>query len=232
MDVNIPVTLTIDRNRANLYMAFGDSISAGQGSRDGEGYRSWLTGDLTNYFGRADIANEGDAGTRSNIGVERMGLSLATVRPAFSLIMYGTNDWNQPECKNVVGPACFTVGSLRHMIGLARSVKSMPIMATIPPVNPDFTDKAPQARQDWVAGTNELIREMAASQNTILADVHAEMLAAGPLPALFADHVHPNTEGYIVIARAFFKALTDASLRPTAQAPGFGFTGPGESSSD
>jgi lysophospholipase L1-like esterase len=71
---------------------------------------------------------------------------------------------------------------------------------------------------------------MAAEENTIVADVHAAMMAAGPLPDQFTDHVHPNDEGYRVIAQAFFEALTNSSLRTTS-APTFGFVGP-ETSTD
>src|SRR6188768_3182309 len=36
----IPVTLPIGSNRPNVYLAFGDSITDGEGSSDGQGYAS------------------------------------------------------------------------------------------------------------------------------------------------------------------------------------------------
>ena len=78
----------------NVYLAFGDSITFGDGSSDGSGYRDELQADLRAYWGKADVANDGVPGTKSNKGESRAGASLATRRPAYLLILYGTNDWN------------------------------------------------------------------------------------------------------------------------------------------
>jgi hypothetical protein len=63
---------------------------------------------------------------------------------------------------------------------------------------------------------NELIRPMVAEEGAVLADLHAAFLEAGPLEDLFVDHVHPNDDGYDIIARVFFEAITGA--RGTASA--------------
>ena len=95
----VPATLPTGTNTANRYMAFGDSISAGEGSSDDLGYRSWLEAELRAYWGKAELRNEGQSGTRSNAGEGRLDGVLARVRPAYTLILYGTNDWNELECK-------------------------------------------------------------------------------------------------------------------------------------
>ena len=89
----LPATLPIGSNRANVYLAFGDSITDGEGSSDGNGYASRLQRKLQAHFGRATIIKDGLAATRSNRGADRLPDSL-TVRPAYTLIHYGTNDWN------------------------------------------------------------------------------------------------------------------------------------------
>ena len=66
--VFVPATLPTGTNTANRYIAFGDSISAGEGSSDDLGYRSWLEADLRAYWGKAELRNEGQSGTRSNAG--------------------------------------------------------------------------------------------------------------------------------------------------------------------
>jgi lysophospholipase L1-like esterase len=210
----VPATLPIGTNRAHRFMAFGDSISVGEGSSDGEGYRSWLQADLRAYWGVAELRNQGQSGTRSNAGAGRIDGVLLRERPAYTLILYGTNDWNELECK--VDFPCFTIDSLRSMIQQTRDRNSLPIVGTIPPVNPVYTDRAPPERQDWVRRMNDLIRPMVAQQGAVLADIHAAMSREGDLPALFTDHVHPNDRGYQIIGREWFRVITTASSSAAA----------------
>src|SRR5262245_61193729 len=93
-DVAFPLTLPIGRNEPNTYMAFGDSITLGDGSSDREGYRGPLQTQLQDFFGRAEVINQGTEGTRSDRGAQRIGGLLSAVHPAHTLILYGTNDWN------------------------------------------------------------------------------------------------------------------------------------------
>ena len=205
-EVAIPAVLPIGSNQPNVYMAFGDSISAGDGSRDGNGYRSYLQADLRAFWGAAQVVNEGIAGTRSDRGADRMGDSLNRRRPAYSLILYGTNDWNRLECKDEF--PCFTIDSIRSMIGQAKSVDSVPVVGTIIPANPAIVTLAPPERNEWVGRMNDLIRPMARQEGAVLADLHAAFLREPSLPDLFVDHVHPNDRGYQVIAQEFFRAIT------------------------
>jgi hypothetical protein len=55
---------------------------------------------------------------------------------------------------------------------------------------------------------NELIRLMVLEEGAVLADPHAAFLREPSLEALFVDHVHPNDDGYRLIAEAFFQAIT------------------------
>jgi hypothetical protein len=55
----VPVTLPIGSNRPNVYLAFGDSITGGEGSTDGEGYASRLQQKLETHLGRATIVKDG-----------------------------------------------------------------------------------------------------------------------------------------------------------------------------
>ena len=204
-------------NRANRYIAFGDSISAGEGSSGDDGYRGYLEANLRVYWGgRAEVRNEGQAGTRSNAGESRIDGVLARDKPAYTLILYGTNDWNELECK--VEFPCFTIDSLRSMIRQAKGRNSLPVVGTIPPVNTTYADKSPPERQDWVKRMNDLIRPMVVQENALLADLHAAMLKEGDVTALFSDHVHPNDRGYQVMAGAWFRAITTPSAGASALA--------------
>jgi lysophospholipase L1-like esterase len=199
----LPAKLDVGSNRPNVYLAFGDSITIGDGSTDGSGYRGLLATGLRLHFGKSKIIEDGVTGTRSAKGKDRIGASLAEVRPAYTLIMYGTNDWNDAICKN--GTGCPTVANLESIVQQTFSSDSLPVLATILPSNPS---QNPAERNTWVATTNDALRARAYTQGFLLADVHKAFMAAPNLSALFYDHVHPNDAGYAIIAREFLRAIS------------------------
>ena len=205
-DVLIPVTLPIGANKPNTYMAFGDSITVGDGSRDGTGYRQLLENQLRATLGGARVVNQGVEATHTDAGAARIGLSLARNRPAYTLILYGTNDWNETECK--ASFACSTVDNLRIMLRSVKGASSLPVLATIIPGNPAYP-QVPQQRNDWVHATDVEIRALARDEGALLVDLEAAFLAQGDLTQLFADHIHPNDRGYQIMAEEFFKAITE-----------------------
>jgi lysophospholipase L1-like esterase len=205
-DVMVPLTLPIGGNLPNTYMGFGDSITVGEGSRDDTGYRDRLQSKLAQHFGRARVLNQGISGTRSNSGAQRIDQSLRGNRPAYTLILYGTNDWNQNECKTSF--PCFTMDSLRQMVRAARFFQSLPLLATITPCNVGLDDRATPERQEWIARMNELIRTAAREEGAVLVDLQAAFLRQPSLGALLVDHIHPNDSGYEIMATEFFNAIT------------------------
>ncbi len=207
-ELAIPAVLALSgRARANVYLAFGDSITWGEGSSDLSGYRSYLQADLRAYWGKATVESDGVPGTKSDKGLNRVAGSLATYRPAYLLILYGTNDWNEPQCRDSSFP-CFTIDSLRSMVHQARGAGARPILGTIPPVNPDYVDRSAAQRNDWVRRMDDLIRAMAQEEQVAVADVYADFEAQPSLPDLFADDKHPNDQGYRIMSRSFFAAIT------------------------
>lgn len=201
----VPLTLPIGSNRPFVYMAFGDSITDGDGAVLHEGgYRGILRDALRAHFGgAAEIENEGLSGSKSDVGAERIGASLNRTRPAYTLIMYGTNDYVRLECQQQF--PCFTIDALRSMIGAARSVRSMPILATIPPAHPL---QAQPDRNGWVGRMDELIKPMARQEGVPVADVYGAFMRVPDLASLFSDRLHPNDRGYEIIAAEFLKAIT------------------------
>ena len=216
-DVFVPLTLPIGRNRPNVYMGFGDSITIGDGARTTDGYRDVLQALLQQHFGRAQVVNEGIGGSRTGTGADRIGQSLTRTRPAYTLILYGSNDWNKASFECRTNLACDTVENLRYMIGVVKAVESLPVLATITPANPNATAGAD--RNDWVRRINEQIRPMARAEGAVVADLHAAFLRESDLSALFADHVHPNDRGYQVIAAEFFRAITRPPSASAAALP-------------
>ena len=203
-EADVPVTLPIGDNVPNTYLAFGDSITVGEGSHSTDGYRNVVEELLAqNMGGRHRLIGDGVSGTTSDKGTERIESSLRRSRAAYLLILYGTNDWNKAPCKTAE-PPCFTIDSLRFMIEVAKAAHTLPVVSTIIPANPD---QNPPERNQWVAAMNERIKALAREQGAALADSYAAFTKAGNLSTLFDGQVHPNDAGYQLIAGAFFIAI-------------------------
>jgi len=210
--VMVPLTLPIESNFTNTYMAFGDSITRGDGGTAG-GYPADLQNRLAAHFGGASVNNRGADSTNSFEGVERVRRNLNS-RPAYTLILYGTNDWNAPECQD--NPNCHTVDNLRLIVTNVKLFRSLPFLATIPPANPTMN---PESRNKWVADVNNLVRPMALQQGAFLVDVEKAFLnQGGDLSRFFSDHVHPNDAGYRLISQTFFEAIAHGRATPTSTA--------------
>ncbi len=228
--VAVPAVLDIGGNLPNHYLAFGDSITSGDGSGSSGGYLSYLTADLRSHLGDAFIANAGKPGTKSVEGEARLTRQLGRHDPAFTLTLYGTNDWNAAVCRTEF--PCYTIDALRSMILQARDAGSNPILGTIPPANPAWLDKNATERNIWVDQMNDLVRSMARQEGVPIAEIHGDFLAQPSLRDLFFDHVHPNDSGYQIMARSWFDAITSSSspaasggMRTSGMA--FGFDPPG-----
>jgi lysophospholipase L1-like esterase len=219
-DVAVPLTLAIGSNRPNTYMAFGDSITEGDNYPGDPSYRALLADKLRQYFGQATVLNEGAGSTKSFQGAERIAGVLASDRPAYTLILYGANDWNRSECKHPeqLGTTCFTVSSMRDMVAAAKAASSLPVLATIPPANENFDQFSPPQRNEFNAAANVQIRDIARSQGVPLADLEKAFLAAGNDPSLFVDHVHPSAKGEEIIATTFFQTIAHAAGPGAARA--------------
>jgi acyl-CoA thioesterase-1 len=202
-ELALGATLPIGGNRPNVYMAFGDSITAGEGSSDGTGYRNRLDQRLSGYLGTSEVANSGRSGTQTDEGADRIGRNLGIFRPAYTLVMYGTNDWNTIPCQ--MAPPCDTIDEMSEIIRQVKGFGSLPVLSTIIPVNPT---RQPAERNDWVRAQNGYLKDLARRERIPLSDPATLFFAEPNLAALFDDGVHPNDAGYELIARAFFEAVT------------------------
>jgi lysophospholipase L1-like esterase len=205
VETPVPVVLPIGSNVPFRYLASGDSISQGNGSADGRGYRVILGDLLDDYYDRSvSTFYRGAGGGTSADGAARIARDLELVQPAYTLIAWGTNDWN--SCGDP--RTCFTIPSLRSIVREVKKANSLPCVATIPPANVGYDDRAPASRNVWVAQANDLIRAMAREEGAVVVDVHAAFLRQPSLSSLFVDHVHPNPDGHRLIAETFFETLT------------------------
>ena len=208
--VRIGLTLPIRNNRPDYYVAFGDSITRGEGVNAAQSYPARLQQRLAAHFGDAFVNNRGGDSTNSFEGVERFRRNVPANEPAYVLILYGTNDWHDPACQAIT-PQCQTVPNLRQMVRLARAEGTLPFLATIVPTNPALT---PQGRNDWVDATNVALKAMAAAEGAFVVDLNQAFKNQPNLPALFSDDVHPNAAGYDLIAQGFFEAIAHGRAVP------------------
>jgi lysophospholipase L1-like esterase len=209
----VPLVLRIGRNRPNVYMAFGDSLTRQDGEALSALYPAQLQSLLAAHFAGAEVVNRGSDGTNTFEGLERIGRGLDAIHPAYSLILYGINDWHDQRCQ-AEPPPCHVVDNLRDMVREVVDADSLPFVATLPPVNPDLN---PAGRNDWVRGVNDGIRAMAREEGAFLVDLHAVFTRQGALPPLYADHVHPNATGRRLMAEAFFEAIAHGRTGTTNQ---------------
>jgi lysophospholipase L1-like esterase len=209
-DVYVGLTLPVGNNNLRTYLAYGDSVTLGIGSTDGLGYRGKLQAKLADHFGDAVIVNAGRDANATERGLRLIDGTLEHVRPAYIIIMMGTNDWHESNCQN--DPAnCPIVPNLRGMVRKTKEHQTLPVVCTIPAINPAVND----GRNAWAESVNAEIRAMAAQEGGVLiADVYAAMKRRNDLSQLYADNhdVHPNDAGYDVIADAIFEAIAHGRL--------------------
>jgi lysophospholipase L1-like esterase len=208
--VEVPLVLPIGREmHPNLYMAFGDSITRGDGATPAQSYPSRLQQRLAAHFGGALVNNRGADATNTFEALERFRRNFEGIAPAYTLILYGTNDWHDPVCQDT--PPCHTVNNLRTVVRGVKAGGSLPFIGTLIPVNPALNG---QGRNDWIDAVNAQIKAMAREEGAFLVDLNQAFKNEPNLVALFDDGVHPNAAGYDVMSRAWFEAIAHGRSVP------------------
>ena len=146
------------------------------------------------------VINRGLGGEHVEDGANRIRDVLGADHPGFILIMEGTN--NASRCDD----AAFIVDRLRTMVERAKANRTIPILGTIPP---NF--RSPPCAQDVIGQANLLIRGLAAAEGIVLAEIFDGMNDR----SLFGlapdrDPLHPNEQGYRVMAKIWWSALRQA----------------------
>ena len=214
--VLVPVVLPIGGNGPGEVLASGDSISQGFGSSDGLGFRFTLKQSLQGFFaGRTfNVRYPGGDGETSTGGAARIEGDLAAVRPAYTLLAWGVNDFLTSGCADPAAASCPLIPNLQAMIRVVRARESLPCLATLPAANTAYPDRSPPERNNWVRAANDQIRALAGRERVLLVDVGAAFFREADLSRLFFDHVHPNSTGYQLISETYFQALTRGVVAP------------------
>jgi lysophospholipase L1-like esterase len=195
-------------NNPRTVDAFGDSITfgvleerkIGLGLDTVNNYPNNLQKMLQKLDPAWQVINRGVGGEDVQTGAARIGVVLTFDHPGYILIMEGTN--NASRCDDPP----FIVNSLRSMVENAKANRTIPILGTIPP---NF--RTPTCTQDVIDQANVMIRGLAAAEGIQLAEIFDGMNNR----ALFGqspdrDPLHPNDQGYAVMAGIWYNALLRA----------------------
>jgi len=195
--------------RENLvFMAFGDSITYGDGSSTDSpatGYPKLLETKLKqNYDGYISSINQGRDGEDTYQGVERFAQTLDATNPDLVLLMEGTNDHGDEI------PFDEIEENLRIMIGIALGRSIPVIIATIPPVIAnEYRDRSAQMAR--IVAFNPRIYRIASDLNIPVAPVFEAITAVPGWESLLMNQPsanHPNDAGYQVMRDAFYTPVT------------------------
>ncbi len=177
-------------NDRNLYVAFGDSITAGSGLGDpGECYSVKLAGML----GKT-VINEGYPGAESGAGADLIHGLLDGYQPGFVLILFGVNDLIMGYGEDAV------MVNLRVMVQACRDNKTIPVVATLTPVLYSY-----RGLGNGVDRVNARIRDMCSELGVACVDL-AEAFGANET-LMQPDGLHPNATGHAVMATAFYDVV-------------------------
>lgn len=201
------------------FLAFGDSITAGEDGRSsfdaGRFHRAVLLPVSQTYPGVLERSLRSryvaQTPTVDNAGKKGEAVQDAETFPRFAslmssakysavLIMEGSNDLFEHDSL-VIPPA---IDKLRQMILDAKRHGVRPYLATIPPMNPAGSRGG---EYSWflVPDFNNSVRALAASEAVTLVDVNQAF--GSNFTLLSEDGLHPSVAGYATIAETFFAAI-------------------------
>jgi lysophospholipase L1-like esterase len=212
--VTAPPTISLTQ-----YLAFGDSITAGEITIIGEGgihtlqlfpglaYPADLQSSLRARYTAQSmvVTNSAFKGETTSIGLSRLQIPSTLAGQQVLLLMEGANDINQATDAQVLT----ALSNIRAMVRLAKGRGVRVFLATLPPQNPAAVGCSVVCRAGGVQqlpGYNLGLKAIAASENVALVDVFAAL--SGDLTTFIGpDGLHPTAGGYQATAQAFFDSI-------------------------
>jgi lysophospholipase L1-like esterase len=176
----------------------GDSITEGWGLADPA------------FFG-GGVVNRGISGQTTPQMLVRFEADVVALRPLAVHIMAGTND-----LAGNTGPTSMSdvQNNIRAMVAIAKAHRIRVVLASVPPAGvfawAPGLKPAPQ-----VQALNAWLKAFAQQEGAIYADYYAALATpeGAMRPALTFDGVHPNAEGYAVIAPLARSVVARATAR-------------------
>ncbi|KAK6227383.1 GDSL-like Lipase/Acylhydrolase [Colletotrichum tabaci] len=222
LDPRADFNMLVGGNVSLRIMPLGASITYGQTSTDGNGYREALRnllvadGNPVDMVGShpngtmQDNENEGWPGFRIDQVLEKAEVSVPATLPNLVLINAGTNDCVQTFDPDRAG------ARMLEMVELvwAASRRASVVLSTLLPNGNDTTEAC-------VLRVNGQFRALVAEQQAlskkiVLADMHTDK---GPLRSDLVDGIHPSDAGYVKMANVWFDSIKDAATRGWLESP-------------
>ena len=210
------VTVTAPpRLAAASFLAFGDSITAGEITVQGEGrihiqtvqdalsYPTDLRQSLSSRYSAQSIVvdNAGSLGETTDAGLLRLPVVL-TSRYQALLLLEGANDLGNQSSGAVRDHA---LANMQAMVRLAKGRGVRVFLATLPPQNPLACCPRRGTGNILLPSYNDGLRGLAIAENITGVDVFAAF--NNDLTQIGPDGLHPTAIGYQTIATAFFGAV-------------------------
>jgi acyl-CoA thioesterase I len=169
--------------RGRNVIAFGDSLTAGYGARDGEDYPSRLAA----LLGR-DVLNAGASGDTTEMALARIDADVLAHDPRLVIVGLGGNDFLQSV------PLETTEANLRTIV---RRIHDRGAMVVLLGFRFPSLQKNYEAMYERIAGDEQCL---------LIPDLLDGILAN---PSLKSDDIHPNANGYALMAERVAPKVRD-----------------------
>ena len=177
-------TDTMQLNKTDTILAFGDSLTYGFGANPNESYPTLLS----QYTG-LKVINAGVNGDTSEEGLRRLAPLLNDPSIKLLILFFGGNDVMQKK------PMSALKNNLKTMIGMAKEKNIEVLLVSVP--NITLFGLSPL----------ELYEEVAEEENVaLLSGMLADILSQ---PSLKSDQIHPNAAGYEKMAQKIYESLQE-----------------------
>jgi lysophospholipase L1-like esterase len=187
--------LTIPPSEKGRVIFFGDSITDAWGSRPNTG----------TFFPGKPYLNRGISGQTTPQMLVRFRQDVLFLHPDAVVILAGTND-----IAGNTGPSTLAMieDNFTSMVELAKAEHIRPIMASVLPAA-DYPWHRGQEPAAKIQDLNRWLREFCKQQRIPYLDYYSAMAGpdGGMKPGLSSDGVHPNAEGYAIMAPLAEKAI-------------------------
>ena len=166
-----------------VILAFGDSLTYGTGAKTHQSYPAVLE-ELTGVT----VINAGVPGEESDAGAKRLSKVVASEEPDLVILCHGGNDFLRKR------PRAKTEKNLRSMINYLRERDIAVVMLGVP----DF---------GLLLSTADVYETVADDLGVPLEDdIIADLIGQNKYKS---DHVHPNADGYRMMAKAVQELLVE-----------------------
>ncbi|MDR2342357.1 MAG: arylesterase [Campylobacteraceae bacterium] len=166
-----------------VILTFGDSITKGYGAKEDESYPSQLS-KLLNM----KIINGGISGETSSSGLSRLPDALAMYKPAIVILCHGGNDILRKQDLQI------TKQNLTKMIELIRKSGAEIVFIGVPTL-----------KGFGIIDTASFYDELADQYDLIYDDETLKKIIK--TTSLKSDQIHPNKDGYLLLAQNIEKLL-------------------------